>query len=448
MMDRAPRPIEFTVAVHSLSGQTVTSKRMTIQPQEELEIDVKKLLTDLNVDYRGDFLEGTLSIQFKGKGNPLGGRMLVQGGSESWNIGPVWSSGESGQNMVPDRLDTLWYDLGGTRDVQITISNMSKEPAGADLYLDFAGKRYAADPLSFAPYQTLNLSVTEILARLKLTPYKAPQGGLSIVPRGQKPSLIASGKITDPEMGRMTGLEFPLPQLQAASALHSTGVPIGRPSADSPFAGVKDGNYSPHVYVRNLLDSEQTLTLTVEYPGENGPQRTVLDPIRLPGFSTEDIRLDSYYNELPLPLPYCALRIQHNGPPGSLIANVTAVNENNNQVSQIGVANEGNGYAGSLASYWNFDDGTDFIVFLTNMSDQNCRVGFRIEASGVTYFLRTIKLVPHETRYLNLRELRDKQEPDVRGHLIPKDATEGRLSYIRLDNVPMMGRVEEVPRAK
>jgi len=448
LMDRAPRPIEFTVAVHSQSGQTVVSTPKTIQPTEEGDIDVKKLLNDLNVDWRGDFLEGTLSIHFKGKGNPLGGRMSVEGPHESWNIGPVWSSGEYGQNMAPVELDTLWWDLGGTRDVALRVSNITPRAMVADLYLEFAGKRHKLAPLQFGPYQMKRLSVTELLNGMNLTAYKAPLGGLSIIPRGVTKALIAQGYITDAELGQQTGVLFPLPQLQAASALHATGVPIGPPSADSPFADIKDGNFTPHLYLRNQLDSEQTITLTVEFPGDEGPRLVPLPPLKLPGFTTKDIRLDSYYNYLPLPLPYCSLRVQYNGPPGSVIGQLTAVNENNAKVNPIPLDNEGNGYVGSLASYWSFDDETDFIVFLTNMGNKDCRVAFKIEAEGVEYNLTRLKLIPHETKYINLRELRNKQEPDFRGNVLPATVTEGRLMYNRADNVPMTGRVAVVPRLK
>jgi hypothetical protein len=448
MMGRAPRPIEFTVAVHSQSGQTVVSPAKTIQPAEEVDVDVKKLLNDLDVDWHGDFLEGTLSILFKGTGNPLGGRIIVVGPHENWNIGPVWSSGEHGQNMVPAELNTLWWDLGGTRDVAIRASNITPRAVAADLYLEFAGQRHKLGPLEFAPYQLKRLSVTELLNGIKLTAYQAPIGGLSIISRGATNALIAQGYITDAELGQQTDVQFPLPQLQAASALHATGVPIGPPSADSPFAGFKNGNFTPHLYLRNLLDSEQTITLTVEFPSDEGPRLVSLPPIKLPGFTTQDIRLDSYYNSLPLPLPYCALRVQYNGPPGSVIGQLSVVNETNAKVNSIRLDNEGNGYAGSLASYWGFDDDTDFLVFLTNASDEDCRVGFKIEAGGVEYYLTRLKLSPHESKYINLRELRDKQERDFRGSVLPATVTEGRLMYNRGDNVPMIGRVVGVPRIK
>lgn len=445
LMDRAAWSVEFKIAVHAGSGQTVWLKPMTIKPQERLELDIKKLLTGQGVDYRGDFYEGSVSLHFKGKGNPLGGRMIVEGPDEAWNLGPEWREGEFGQSMIPERLNSLWWELGGSRDGELNVNNIVGKPVEAVVYLDIQGKRHAARTIRFAPYQMAHLSVTELLAEMKMTPYQATEGGISIVANSPEPTLIAQGKLTDAETGRQVSMIFPLPQMHIDSALHATGVPISVPRADSPFAGL--GNFTPHVYARNLLDSPQTITLTVEYPGESGPQRKDLAPLVIPGFTTQDIRLDGYYNELPLPLPYCALRIAYNGPPGSLIADVIAFDEDG-EAEAIGTMNEGDGYAGSLASYWSIDDHTDFCVFLTNMGDEDCGVGFRIEAGGVEYHLTELKLTPHETKVINLRELRDRQVPDFRGNKIPTNVAEGRLSYIRMDLVPMMGRVVAVPRKR
>jgi hypothetical protein len=130
------------------------------------------------------------------------------------------------------------------------------------------------------------------------------------------------------------------------------------------------------------------------------------------------------------------------------VAEVVSVNENSGKASEILVVNEGNGYAGSLAAYWGFDGDTDFVAFLTNMGDRHCRVGFRIETSGVVYYLTKLELLRRETQVISLRELRDKQQPDFRGTVIPANAVEGRLFYNRVENVPMMGRVTVVPRKR
>ncbi len=339
----------------------------------------------------------------------------------------------------------FWHGLGGTRDVLLNVSNTPNQPALGDIHIEIAGKRYSPAPLPFVPYQTRQLALTEMLAALKMTAYQAPIGGLSIVPRGA-PSLIAAGYISDPETGAQTALQFPAPQKQRGSALHTTGIPIGRPTADSPFAGYTDANFTPHFYLRNLLDTEQTITLSVEVPAASGPQVVPLAPMKLPGFTTLDIPFDKYYSELPLPLPLVTLRAAFTGPQGSVIGTVDVVNETTGEAIPMGVAAEGNGYAASLASEWDFDEHTDFLVFFTDMGDKDCRVAFRIDAGGVAYDVPNIRLIPHETRWYSLRELRDKQVPDLRGRVIPKEANEGRLFYNRMDNLPMVGGVEPVPR--
>ncbi len=444
LMDFARRPIEFTIAVHGISGNTVWAKPKTIHPQEDLEIDFRRLLRDLSADVQGDFSEGSVSLHFKGTGNPLGGRMIIQDPEGIWNLGPVWREGESGQGMIPARLDSLWWELGGSRDAELKVVNTSGKAVVADLFLDVQGTRHAAPPLRFGPYGMRQISITEVLAQMRMTAFSAPAGGVRIVVRDSSPVLIAHGKLVDPERSKSVRMVFPLPQLELASALHATAVPISVPRVDSPFAGT--GNYTPHVIVRNLLDSPQTLTLTVEYPGETSPQQKVLSPILLPGFTTRDISLDNYYYELPLPLPFCALRVQYNGPPGSVIAQVVAANEDTGEMEHVVVANEGNGYAGSLVSYWAIDDQTDFYVFLTNMGDKRCRMGFCVEAGGVEYYLTDLALGPRETKVISMRELRDRQRPDFRGNMIPAHASEGRLRYTRMDNVPVMGSVLTLPR--
>ena len=62
-------------------------------------------------------------------------------------------------------------------------------------------------------------------------------------------------------------------------------------------------------------------------------------------------------------------------------------------------------------------------------------------ASGVHYYLIRFKLAPHETRAINIRELRDTQGADFKGNRIPAGATDGSVNWVRLDSVPVEGRM-------
>ena len=67
-------------------------------------------------------------------------------------------------------------------------------------------------------------------------------------------------------------------------------------------------------------------------------------------------------------------------------------------------------------------------------------------AGGVRFYLTELHLAPHETRAINLRNLRDAQTPDFKKNKIPAAATEGGVSWIRLDEVPVTGRVVVISR--
>ncbi len=250
----------------------------------------------------------------------------------------------------------------------------------------------------------------------------------------------------DPATGFSTTLEFPDPARQHASAPHASGVPIGTPSKGWPFARM--GTFIPNVIVRNLLGSSQTVTITLEYPDGQGTEQAVLAPVPVGAYSTQDFSFASVLGRLPLPLPYASIRIQYSGPPGSAITEVSSVEQRHDLVIDSRVANEGDGWAGSGAHPWHLDNETESVLFLTNMGETEAPIGFHILANGTHYYLTDLKLNPHETRAIDLRKLRDAQRSDFRRNTIPANAADGSVLWIRLDDVPVMGRLVVVQRHK
>jgi len=110
------------------------------------------------------------------------------------------------------------------------------------------------------------------------------------------------------------------------------------------------------------------------------------------------------------------------------------------------VQNEGNGWAGSGANPWHLDADTESYAFLANLGDKPARIGFKVWANGQIYYLDSLQLVPHETRMIDLRKLRDAQEADFKKDTIAAEATDGSVLWLGLDNVPVMGRLAVVTR--
>ena len=446
LVSDSSKPLDFVLALHSRSGQTLLAPGLTIQPQEKLPIDLGALLTSLAADVTGDFAEGSVSVYFNGTIMPLAGQLTMTNPLKSLSLESEMVDNSPGLGLLPPVLNAVWWGLGGGREARIMVSSTSGDSVTADVFLDFQGERHESAPLVFMPHETKVLSIAQLLGDLKMSPAQAPEGGITIVQRGPKPALIAQGRITDPVTGFSTSLNFMDPSLQLASALHASGVPIGLPSKDSPYAGT--GVFIHHVIVRNLTGSSQNVAITLEYPGDKEPQQARLAPLALGPYATADVALDSAFAMLPLPLPYCSIRIQYSGAPGSVIGEVSSIESKGDLVIDSRLANEGDGWAGSGAHPWHLDDETESILFLTNMGDKSADIGFQVQAGGVHYYLTDLSLKPHATKTVNLRMLRDAQKADFQGSKIPAEASDGSVLWVRIDPVPIMGRLIVVQRRK
>ncbi len=151
----------------------------------------------------------------------------------------------------------------------------------------------------------------------------------------------------------------------------------------------------------------------------------MLPPFVLGPYGTKDFSLDAVMGQLQEPLPFCSIRIQYSGAPGTAIAEVSSIEVKGDLVIDSRLANEGDGWAGSGGHPWHLDEETESILFLTNMEDQKSDIGFEAQADRVHFYLTRLTLAPHETRAIDLRKLRDAQKPDFRENTIPAGATDG-----------------------
>ena len=479
-------PIDLTLVVRSSLGDMVTTLE-TIQPGQKLSFDLATLIAQLGGDPAGEYAEGSVAVYYQGTIMPVVGQISVRNPQLRLEDESEMVENDPGRSDIPAVLNGAWWGLTPTRQAKVMVSNTSGAPVTAQVSLDLAGQQdVLPTPLAFLPYATKVLDIAQLLDSIGVDPATAPQGGITIrqvtPDPASSPALIANGKITDEARGFSSTIYFPSPALENAAAVHASGLPVGFPSADSPYAGI--GNFVPHAVVRNLLGTPQTVTVTLEYPtpppptaadtpapppatGNTPPKRPLGDKtnhpewgvglggatatltaatVSLGAFSTQDLSLDSAMSQLPGPVPYVSIRIQYSGAPGSVVSHVFSLDATRDLVVDAMVQNEGNGWASSGGNPWHLDSDTESVVFLTNESDQPARIGCSVTANGVTYYLTMLVLAPHETRAIDIRALRDAQIADFKGNKIPAAASDGSILWNRLDNVPVMGRLCVIQR--
>jgi hypothetical protein len=250
LVSDSPSPLDLTLSVHARSGQTLVAPKMTIQPQAKLPIDMAALLKGLGADVTGDFSSGSVSLNFVGTIMPLVGQMTTTNPVLRLVHESEMVENDPGRTDIPPMLEGLWWNISGGRDAQVMVTNMSPLRASADVFLDYAGERHPSAVLNFRPHELKTVSIIQLLADLNAMPSQVPEGGIMIIQREFQPTLIAQGKVLDPVTGFSTTLSFPDPARERSNSLHASGVPVGTPTNDSPFA--QTGYFVPHVVVRNL----------------------------------------------------------------------------------------------------------------------------------------------------------------------------------------------------
>jgi hypothetical protein len=472
LVSDSPTDIPLTIIIHNLAGQAVFATP-TLPARQRLTFDLRALLTAQGADPTGSFAEGSVQVLFTGTIMPVVGQITISNPVTHLVHESEMAENDPGRSDIPTVQNGLWWGLSGGRDALIMVSNTKGQSVVADVFLEFQGKTHQVSQtgVAFMAHETKVLSVTDMLNQLGFSSAQVPEGGITIIARGGVGGLMAQGKILDPVTGFSTTLRFPSPDAQISNALHAVGIPIGKPTKDSPFVGM--GTFIPRAVVRNLTGSDQQVTLTIEYPkgvleekakkikdpktgtesywefdGESGQStgQLSLPPVTVPAYATQEISLLSALGELPLPIAYASVRIQYTGAPGGVIAELASVDDAQDLVVDSHVVNEGYGWMGSGANPWHLDDQTESILFLTDMGDRPVGMGFYAMAGGIQQLLTELKLQPHETRAINLRQLRDTQRPDFKGHMIPAAATDGTVTWARIGNQPVAGRVLTINR--
>jgi len=91
---------------------------------------------------------------------------------------------------------------------------------------------------------------------------------------------------------------------------------------------------------------------------------------------------------------------------------------------------------------WRLDQGYNTVLHLKNTIDKEVNALIQIRYKDGTYNPELIKIAPYQTVALDIKRIRDEQKKDIRGGVMPKDATSGKLIWYEQTVGSLIGRVE------
>ena len=139
------------------------------------------------------------------------------------------------------------------------------------------------------------------------------------------------------------------------------------------------------------------------------------------------------------------IEIDHAGAPGTLIASLVSLDQSRNHALETPLKDPQEGMYRSSGSHpWRIDGPYRSVLYLKNVTPREV-FGFAVvRYAGGQYATPRMKFAPHQTLAVDFAKLRDAQEPDLDGNILPAAIAQGKVVWYLEEADSLIGRVETV----
>ena len=200
--------------------------------------------------------------------------------------------------------------------------------------------------------------------------------------------------------------------------------------------------------IANISNEVSKAHLWVDYTLGGLPGRVDLGQLSLApgGFQNLDLAAEMLGLGVPGPVDDAGVDIEYSAAPGSVIARIVSFDRTQDfsfdvpmkdPLAEMMGVNTG-GYP------WRLDGGYNTVVHLKNSTAKPVDAIMQIRYDEGNYNPELIKLGPHQTVAVDIRRLRDAQQRDIRGGVMPRDVISGQVKWIEMEPGSLIGRAEVV----
>ena len=307
-------------------------------------------------------------------------------------------------NMVEDyrssRLDAVWVVRGQTDRATIVLANTSDRPLEVHVQSD-------------ASQRVVHLNAHDAEVLTLPSPPSVDAAGIRLQSDGLPGALRATGYVASGGKGRARLIRFYDPAAAAQEKLFATGLRVR--------------NVRGALALRNT--SDDSITATPEFlDPDSGAPVFFLPPVSIPAHGQRAVNLEPLFSA-GLASDRVAIEIANTGQPGSLIGTVEEVDLQTGMSYELPLRDSG-GLRSSTGSYpWRLDDDFQTRVTITNIGNGPATFAAHLKFAGGTYSLGIRKLERGATATFDVRALRDAQQPDAFGSILPAGAESGQFYW-------------------
>ncbi len=414
-------PMTASVTIFGKKGDQITVPPITLQPTLATRFRLKDLIGNAGED----FSSGNIQVFYQGSLMGITSQVSIVSANHHLAF-------ESVETEAMDFASTTLNGIAWIPDNETKAKLALTNTTSAPLDITATGNE-KVQSITLKARETRVIDLEDYLGDSHATLVTLNHHG----PLG---ALIATGFALNEETGFSTNLNFVDCATAKASRLAAAHVRFGQ--AD-PQEGFPSGtNFRAPLAIANTMDMPTEARISITYTLDSVTNTVQLKPVTLAAREVKLIELAKQMARLGVsgPVEDAGVDITYTHMPGTVIGRLTSYDASGDYSFDVPVkdpSDQGNG-----GYPWRLDNGYTTVVHLKNTLDKEVTAVVQLRYEGGSYNPDRIKLAAYQTVAIDIRKLRDAQQKDIRGGVMPKDIENGQVAWFEEEVGSLIGRAE------
>jgi hypothetical protein len=230
-----------------------------------------------------------------------------------------------------------------------------------------------------------------------------------------------------------------------AKTTHLAGAHVRFGEVHSKEGFPQGTKFTAPLILANLSDTPTKAQIYVDYTIATVARRMSLGEVSLAPGALKQLELakEMAKRGVLLPVEDAGVDIEYTGKAGAVIGRLTSLDQSGDFVFDVPVKDPlGEMMRGSGSYAWRLDNGYSTIVHIKNTVNKKVYALVQVRYEGGTYNLERLPLAPYQTIAVDIRELRDRQQSDIRDSVMPVGVESGQVVWYEEEVGSLIGRAE------
>src|SRR5262245_8290080 len=419
-----------TVTLFNMKGQSLTLPPIELAPQLPARFDLGQLAKN------PDFSSGNVQISFNGLSMGITSQVSVISAAHRVAFESVE---DEAMDFSSSRLDAILCLPNAETHGRIALTNTTAAPIAVTAAAHNGDQNHQRR-ITLDPHETELVEANEFLESGGDGPPRATV--LTLQHNGSPGALMATGFAISEETGFSCNFPFVDPSTVVSAKLAGAHVRMGLPK---PNGGFPSGtSFSAPLVLANVGGQQTQATVWVDYTIDSVPHRIQVGVASLAPGQVSQLELSQALASrgiLP-PLDDAGIDVAYTGPVGTVIGRLTSFDQTGDFAFEVPVKDPLAGMSRSGGYPWRLDGGYTTVVHLKNTINAEVRALVQVRYEGGNYNPDRIRLGPFQTVAIDIRGLRDAQQKDLRGGVMPPDVESGQIVWFEQTPGSLIGRAE------